>query len=210
MSEQFESQIKSIRDKVLSMAELSLDGLKSTFMGFMQHNRKILAEVLEKEDKLNELERELTRLIIDASKAQPGEKEKNVLKSLESIVSDLELIGDFCRDIVERVELKIDEKLLFSERAVSEYTSLYRLVECSLTSAVDAMRTSSRDIAQIVLERKDNIDNLVVDYHERHVVRLMEGVCDPRAADLYDDMLDYTGRIGYHSKRIAQLLLEII
>ncbi len=106
----------TIREEINQMAELALSMLKNTFTGFMEHDLDILAAVLKDEERLNEMEKALTLSLADISKSSSPADKKNIML-LANIVADLEEIGDYVKDMIERIEIKIQEKELNVARA---------------------------------------------------------------------------------------------
>lgn len=198
----------SIREKINQMAGLTLSMLKNTFDGFMKHESDILSGVLKDEERLNDMERDLTSSLVAISKTKGADK-KNIML-LANIVEDLEEIGDYIKDMIERIEIKIEEKLLFSDDAVDEYKHLYNAVETELTDVEKALKMNDKNFAKRILcGEEDHVDKLVQKYRESHTQRLVEGICLPRACNMFLNLLDFTAQISHHTKTIAKYILEI-
>ncbi len=125
------------------------------------------------------------------------------------VAADLEIIGDYCKDILERVEIKIDEKLLFSEDAVKEYEDLYRRAESALDEISCALKRDNLAVIRDVLKSEEHIDKLLDEYRGRHNQRLLDGVCSPLACNMFLNILDFTAAVYYHAKKICRNLLKI-
>ena len=193
----------SIREKINQMASLALSMLKNTFTGLMQHDLDILSAVLKDEERLNEMEKALTLSLADISKAASPAEKKNIML-LANIVGDLEEIGDYVKDMIERIEIKIEEKLLFSDEALNEYKHLYNVVETELEDLDKALTLNDKNFAQRVLCSREHADTLVEKYKDAHAQRLVLGVCIPRACNMFLDLLDFTAQISRHVKAIAK------
>ncbi len=194
------------REEINKMADLALSMLKNTFDGFMKHDSDILAGVLKDEERLNDMERNLTASLAAISK---GTDKKNIML-FANIVEDLEEIGDYIKDMIERIEIKIEEKLLFSDDAVDEYKHLYNVVETELADAQKALRMNDKNFAKRILcGEEDHADKLVQKYRESHTQRLVEGICLPRACNMFLNLLDFTAQISHHTKLIAKNILAL-
>ena len=201
------SQGEIIKTKTRDMAKLTLKMLATTFEGFMEHNLAILGSVLKDEESLNNMEKELIKILIDSSKTKALSKNDFVI--LTDLVEDLEEIGDYCKDIIERVEIKIQENLLFSEDALEEYKHLYTVVESSLSNIVKAIEMSDRKFASRVGADQEHVDELVEKYRKSHAERLLKGVCDLRAGNMFLNLLDFTAQIYHHTRAIARGILKL-
>lgn len=200
--------LTALREEINKMAALALSMLRNTFDGFMKHNFEILSGVLKDEERLNDMERALTSSLVAISKSKDIDKTNNVL--LSNIVVELEEIGDYIKDMIERIEIKIEEKLLFSDDAVEEYEHLYNVAETDLADVEKALRMNDKNFARRVLcITEDQVDNLVQKYKETHAQRLMKGICLPRASNMFLNLLDFTARISRHSRAIAKNITEL-
>ncbi len=199
-----EKEISALKERLIDAAEEAYQMLSKVFDGFIEHRKDLLSEVLKAEEKLNAEIASLVTTSVDLSKKATSEQEKKKVAILLDNSGEVERIGDHCQDLVERIEIKIVEKLLFSEDAVEEYRDLFGKVEGFFRRIIDAYKSEDRQrIGQILKEGKV-IDNLTKDYHNRHVDRLVKGICPPRAANMFLDMLDFTNRIYHHAARIGQ------
>ena len=198
-----------IREKINEMAVLALSMLKATFVGFMEHDLDILAGVLKDEHRLNEMERAITLSLIDIAKAKTTAADKKNIMLLTNIVADLEEIGDYIKDMIERIEIKIQEKLLFSDDALSEYKHLYSVVETGFCDIVNSLKMKDDNFAKRVLHDEEHVDNIVEKYRNTHAQRLISGICDPRTGNMFLNLLDFTAQVFHHTKAVAKNILEL-
>ena len=201
--------LNSIKKSIADMAKQALDMWKSTHQAFMEHNLDLFPRILSEENKLNDLEKELTAKLVELGRASASKEEKIKVTIYADVVGDLELIGDYCKDILERVQIKIEEKLLFSDEAVKEYGGLYGKTEEALEEVVFALDRDSPEAVKTVLKKEEQIDSLVDEYRGRHDQRLIDGICSPMACNMFLNMLDFTAAVYRHTNRIAKGLLKL-
>jgi len=202
--------LSSLKIKIAAMAKVALGMWQLAYKTFMEHDLDLLSSALKEEARLNDLEKELTSGLVELSR-DPGLKkeEKWNIAIYTDVVGDLELIGDYCKDILERVEIKIQEKLLFSDAAVQEYGELFHKTETALEEVVLALDKDNICLLQKVLKNQEHIDSLVDEYRNRHNQRLVDGLCSPFACNMFLNMLDFTAAVYYHTKKIVRNLLKI-
>jgi len=199
-----------VRQKINEMAGLTLSMLQNTFDGFIKHDLEILAGVLKDEQRLNEMEGALTLSLVDISKAKITAVDKKNIMLMSNIVADLEEIGDYIKDMIERIEIKIEEKLLFSDDALDEYKHMYNVVETELEDAEKALRMQDKNFARRILcNTEDHVDKLVQQYRDNHAKRLIAGICLPRACNMFLNLLDFTAQVSHHTKAIAKNILDL-
>jgi len=201
--------LANIRSQIKEMSRLTLSMLKNTYDGFIKHDLDMLSGVLKDEDRLNEMERSLTLSLVEISKEKLAAEDKKNIILLTNIVADLEQIGDYIKDMIERIEIKIEEKLLFSDEALEEYKHLYDVVETELADVDKSLRMGDRNYAQRVLCDGQHADVLVEKYRQAHAKRLMAGICDPRTGNMFLNLLDFTAQISRHTKSIVRNILAL-
>jgi len=199
----------SIREKIKEMAELTLSMLKTMFDGFIEHDLDILGRVLKDEQRLNDMEKEITFSLVGISKKRVTPADKKNIILITNIVADLEQVGDYIKDMIERIEIKIQEKLLFSDEALDEYKHLYNVVETELSDVEKTLRMNDNSFVKHVLCNKEHVDKLVQKYRDAHAKRLMSGICDPRTGNMFLNLLDFTAQISRHTKTIAKNIIAL-
>jgi phosphate:Na+ symporter len=201
--------LNSIKKNIAEMAALALKMWEGTYQTFMEHDLELLSKVLDDENKLNNFEKQIDKELVDFNRTSAKPEEKIKVAAYAEVVGDLELIGDYCKDILERVQIKIEEKLLFSEEAVKEYGQLYQKAHDAMSEVVQALERDDLCLVQEVLRHQQHIDTLVDEYRQKHTERMINGVCVPFACNMFLNMLDFTAAIYYHIKKVTRSLLSI-
>lgn len=201
--------LDSIKEKINRMSKSASAMWQLTYDAFIEHDVDLISKALEEENKLNSLEEEIDKEIIGLGKSDftPSERLKVIIYA--DIAGDFELIGDYCKDILERVQIKIEEKLLFSEEAVEEYKELYNKTRSALEEVVFVLQKDNPALIKEVLRNEEHIDALVDKYRQSHNQRMLEGSCTPMSCNMFLNMLDFTAAVYYHIKKISKNILKI-
>ena len=196
---------KEMQDKILLMADKVYGSLLLIEKGFMDNKLEPLAQAIKEEQLVNEAEKVLTRSIIDLSKQAVSLDEKKNLALMEQVVETLERMGDEEANLIERIEIKVVEKLLFSDSGVAEFNETFNAMKRSVEMMIDFLKR--RDLVQKdrIIDNGFHVKGLVERYRKEHFERLVQGVCTPMAANMYFDMLDFTGNLARHSSNIVKL-----
>lgn len=202
-------ELESVKAKTGEMAELTLAMWQLTHRAFMEHNLELFPWILDKENRLNDLEKEISEELIKFGQKPYSQEEKATAMLYANMAGDFELIGDYCKDMLERIQIKIEEKLLFTEEAVGEYEVLSKRTEDALSEVDFAFKKNNSSLVRDVLKKEEHIDALVDEYRKKHDQRLIEGKCTPFACNMFLNMLDFTAAVYYHTKKIARSLLKI-
>jgi len=196
--------LAEVRKEINKITRLLEEMFETTQEGFMKNSLELLKEVLRKEESVNELERQIVDLIAQLSKSGLSASDQKRLRSLMKVIGDLERIGDLCEDIVERVEIKIWEKLYFSDEAVKEYGELYSKVKAVVEQVFAGLAEADEEVAKIGIKSAKEIPRLVERFKRAHSERLIKGICTPRAANFFVDMLEFMEQISSHAVRMAK------
>jgi phosphate:Na+ symporter len=203
------SDLIMIKKKIADMAGCALKMWRTTHQAFIEHDTDLVAVVLKDENTLNDLEKEITKDLVAFGRETSDARAKQQMPAYTNIVGDLELIGDYCKDILERVEIKITERLLFSDEAFQDYEELYRATDSALDEVVCVIARDSLSLVKDILKNGGHIDTLVDRLRLRHDQRLLSGICSPLAGNMYLNMLDFTAAVYYHAKKIGRNLAAI-
>ena len=194
--------IGEIRREAFGMADTVSDILGLVEKGFMENKNSYLSEAMVKEESLNELEKSLTRKILDLSKAAGDKKELSVLAQA---VEAFERMGDEASNIIERMEVKVAEKLMFDEMSVSQFMETYETMKKSVEMMRDFLKYHDSAIKQRVIDNGFQVREMVERYRKEHADRLVHGISTPLGANMYFDMLDFTGNLARHSSSVVKL-----
>jgi len=203
------ADLENIKQKVILMSGKIMHMWQLTYDAFIEHDEDLIAQALEDENQINALLDEVSNSIINIGKAPISAQDKLNIIIYADMAADFEMIGDYCKDILERVQIKINEHLLFSEDAVAEYKELYNKTKGSLEEVVFSLQRDNPDLIKEVLKKEEHIDVLVDKYRGQHNERLVAGKCTPMGCNLFLNMLDFTAAIYYHTKKIAKSILKI-
>jgi phosphate:Na+ symporter len=203
------ADLNSVKENIKLMAKSTLAMWLLTYDAFIEHDVDLITKALDEEAKINSLEDEVNKSIIDLGRSSSSPDEKTRIIVYADIAADFELIGDYCKDILERIQIKIEERLLFDEAAVEEYKELYNKTKEALEEVVFVLEKDNPALVKEVLRKEEHIDTLVDTYRHNHNQRLINGLCTPMSCNMFLNMLDFTAAVFYHIKKIAKSLLKI-
>lgn len=187
--------------QLIEMLKITLEMFQKTHQGLDKEDKNILNNVLKLENSVNDYEKKITVLLIELSRKEGKDKEAN---ALFQIARDIERIGDHCEDLVQRIEIKIDEGLTFSEPAKKELDQLFNAVTEVIKDTLNVAEKNEATLLEKISKDKKDIDTNVKLYLTHHFERLKQGVCDPRSGMIFSDLVGILGGIAKHSLFIAE------
>lgn len=194
-----------IKKSVIMMAEKICDMVDLVAKGFMEHKPEFLASAMKIEGEINAMEKALTKDILELFKKAKNDPERKDLIALEQAVEMLERMGDEASSLVERIEIKNAEHLLFSERGVEQFNETYDAMRKSLEMMRVFLKGSGSGFKDKIIDNGFRVKELVERYRAEHAERLVRGICTPMGANMYFDMLDFTGNLARHASNVVKL-----
>lgn len=195
-------ELNEIRSQVSSMADKIYNMLGLIEKGFMENKQEPLTDAMKEENDLNTMEKELTKAIFELSKKS---KDRDELGRLHQMAEIFERMGDEAASLVERIEIKVAERLLFSDIGVEQFNETYKAMMRSVEMMREFLKEKKKALIQKIIENGFYVKALIERYRKEHSARLVEGLCTPLGANMYFDMLDFTGNLARHSSNIVKL-----
>lgn len=169
--------------------------LESARKGFVTENAALLKESITKFRDLIK-----SRAVFAQTIIQKKEKSEEELKYLSTVVP-LQIAALAIENVMEKMALKVEAKIPFTDKALKEIRSLQFLVYSQLTDARDYVLTGNPHLKENIRKSMEEIKRLADEYELVHQNRLITGVCMPKASYLYIDITDSL-------KRAARAMVE--
>jgi phosphate:Na+ symporter len=194
--------------EVVRMGRLASKNLSTAIDAIINEDENAIKQVFNTEEVINFLEREITGFMVALSNTSLSEEQSELVSGLFHVVNDIERVGDHADNLAELAQYKIDNKLPFSESAISQLTKMYETVKFAIDSSIEALENTDFIKAEDVIETEGKIDELEKRFREDHIDRLSRGICNPVSGTVFLDILSNLERIGDHANNIAQMVLD--
>ena len=192
------------RRELLRMAGAAKDALRDAFGAVLDHDRSKLAQVVKKEDTIDDFQREITSYLVSLSQRDLARKQAAEFPVLLHGVNDVERIGDHAKNIAESAERKMDQDEHFSPTAKGEIVRMKLELDQMFDDILIALAESDVEIAERALGHEVIINRMQNDFRKSHVQRLNEGKCTAMAGMVFVDLVDNIEKIGDHLTNVAQ------
>jgi Na+/phosphate symporter len=188
--------------KIETMCHNISTALQKVTDGFNTHKLDRLEDAKNNYREALALEKQTTEQIINeiGEIDNPGES----IKEYVSIPGYLAMIGARIVNISTDTQRKIEEGILFSDKAASELNTLFNKSIELLTCLKDLIITKNEVLLKHVLEEESGHYKLANEYATIHEERLISGLCSPQYSALYLHLLGSIKEILEYSKNIAQ------
>ncbi len=197
-----------VTKELIRMGNISMEMLENALIALLDNNERIIKDINLKEDVLDTIHREITSYLLLVSQKALSPKESERLNNLMNISGHLERVGDHIENIADMAEIKINEKLPFSQKAEKDLKYIFSKVEKSLRHSMKALQNNNIEMAKMVAKREDDIDRVEESLRNEHIDRLKKQICNPESGIVYIDILSNLERIGDHSFDISLMVID--
>ncbi|MFP4200679.1 MAG: Na/Pi cotransporter family protein [Clostridia bacterium] len=206
-----EVALQQVRRELHRMADIAKEILEDAMGAFAKNDLRLVEVALEKEQVVNELEKEITKYLVQLSRSSLNSAQSVEMNALLNFVNDIERVGDHAENIAELAEEKMEHGLPFSDQADSDVEEIYTAVAEALEGAMELLAEPENEaLARATVEAEDRIDDLEALLRARHIDRLNRGMCYPESGVVFLDLLSNLERIGDHASSIAYITLDQI
>lgn len=195
MSEDFKDVIERISGmcgKVESVLSLCMDG-------FMRHKARSIDEAKKICQTVHDEENEMINIL--SNKALKPDMNKDLIKSLMAVVGHIEMATNGLDNILQQVRVKVNEKLLFTDKAVNEICHLFKETQGMLKAAGDTILTRNEVLMKYIMDKYANLNQTIDSYSEEHEKRLIQGLCQPLSSSSYLSITDSLTKVVWHTKQ---------
>ncbi|HBT74165.1 MAG TPA: sodium-dependent phosphate transporter [Lysinibacillus sp.] len=194
--------------EVVRMGEYSIQGLEETLTVLKTADTKLVGKVGQLEEAINNLDRKSTEYLVELSKQSLSNHDSQVQHALFENIRDIERIGDHVENIIELLQYKESNRVRLSDQALKELEDMFIFTLETVKMAIESLDKQDLSIAQQVIEKENEIDNMERRLRKLHIKRLNEGVCSGSAGIVFADIVSNLERIGDHASNIAETVIS--
>lgn len=195
-------------DEFVRMGGFVEDNLIRAEKALIDGNEKEIEAVLEQEQKINRLEKEIMDYLVQLSNTSLSVEQHKDVNNLFHAINDIERIGDHAENIVELAIEKNENQLEFSEEAIEDIKNMFFKCQKIFKKSILAFKTSSELLAKEVLVIEDEVDALEKKTRNKHIKRLNIELCSTSSGVIFSDTINNLERIADHSTNLAMYVLD--
>ncbi len=185
------------------MAELAQENFNLSMQALLELNEKNVTQVVNQEQVVNFLNHAITGYLAKLSALELSTNDALMIADLFHIVNDIERISDHAENITEYTNLRIDEKIPFSDDAIEEIKMMSSEVSKAIEKSVIAFEQNDKQSAEEVIQIEKIVDQYEQDLKNSHIRRVSTGACEPRSGMIFTDLVTDLERVSDHATNIA-------
>jgi phosphate:Na+ symporter len=200
--------LEQTKREIIRMAKTAKKALMRSVNGIVNNNRADLESTRQIEDFIDSFQLQITSYLSALSRRHLSDEVSIELPVLLHTVNDLERVGDHAVNIVEIAERKIEQKLSFSDSALSEAEQLRKEIDQMFDNVIAALENNDIAAAKsAALTNENNLNKMQIEFRRSHVRRMSEGICSAETGLIFIDLVDNVEKIGDHLTNIAQAII---
>lgn len=201
--------IEQAQKETGNMADLVIQNVAACQKAFMDFNAHKIEEVYANEQQINQYEKELTRFLIHIESARLSDHQKQQQRYLLYVISDLERIGDRCKNIAELSEQMMKDGNTFSIGAYEDLEIIGKQSMQTVRFAIQYWKDQKQSIYFKETEKSEQmVDQMETQLRDKHIRRLSMRKCKVEAGVIFLDAISYLERISDYAMNIAQYTKE--
>ncbi len=188
---------------------ITLDMIKKSRKVFTDYEMGKADEIIETDKTVNKLKRktiEYLSQILATESITDFQKER--VAELIHVASDIEHIGDYCKNIVDLARDKSKNKYELSDIAKKEIKECFNHIENMVTETIKCLETGSPELAEKVFKLEENINKVEFDIRKEHMHRLGDNICSPAVTVVFLDLIHNIERMGDSCNNIAESVIK--
>ena len=204
-----EVALVQVRQEIIRMGEEAQTMFDEVIGALKIRNARNLAKWREREDVLDNLQKEITDFLVKVMQQNIVVEESKEITSLLRMTNNIERIGDELEDIAAALENMIEEKLYFSEYAITDYVTITSEAREFLQLVLNGIKNENREIMAEALRLVNNINRMTDDMKTSHHDRLFEGTCEIDRGMIFIEILDAFEKMGGFCYNLAQAVAGV-
>lgn len=200
--------VGQVAKEVARMGEIAEGNLKLTAEALYSKDDKLIKRVFEEEKKVNELEQEISKYLVQLSNAPMTDEQHSIITTLFHVINDIERISDHSENIAELSTQRIENDLWFTDEAMDELHIMFDKVYMLYKNALLSFKNQDLELARKVIIEEDEVDIMEKKYRLSHIERLNTRNCELGSGIIYLDIISNLERVADHSANIAKYVTD--
>lgn len=207
MRKKYNESLDKLNGKLIYMASLVESNIELSVDSFVNKDMAMAKEVIKRDLEINKVEKEIENMAIDLIlRQQPVAKDLRKISAILKMITDLERIGDYSKDIS---EITIE---LYDESYIKEIIDIKKMKVISLNMvklSIDAFINEDIDIAKKVINLDEEVNSLY-DVIKKDLISLSQKDSkNGKQALLLFMISKYLERIADHAQNIGEWVIYL-
>jgi len=185
------------------MGKVASENLALSMEAFFEKDMDKVKKVYENEDIVDYLNQEIAAKLVWVNNMSLSSVQAKKVGKMFRTLTDIERIGDHAENIAEYAEAMEENDMELSAPATEDLKVLCEATMKLSNEALDAFENHNESKLPQVKILEQELDEMCIEFTERHIKRLVAKDCDPKCGVIFTDMITDLERSGDHANNIA-------
>ncbi len=200
--------ITQVSKSIVNMANLARNSYQHAIAGLLEKEKNAVKEIDQNEEKIDAMETLHTNYLVKIAEKPLNENENKTVSSMFHVISDIERIGDHCKNLSDLIEEMKTRSVVFTDSAKNDLYIIANAVGEILDLTISCFESNSKELAFRIEPLEDVIDSLKDKLKNGHVNRLVAQKCDVQSGIIYIEIINNLERIADHCTNIALSIVQ--
>lgn len=195
--------IAQIKKDTFTMAEMSMDSLRTAFDGFIARDTAATEKVLGNNEKISRLGEEISNYLVKISASGATIADEKKVNALHNNIGDIARVAELAENLTKYTKREVRDNLYFSEGINEKLAEMHEL----LHKQYDLVKRIVLDGDNSLLAESDELEEKIDDTRRslvaEHIERLSQGKCRPENNTIFINLVCNLERIGDHLSFVA-------
>lgn len=175
----------------------------------LKDRTRLIKKIAKYEDITDRMETEIANYLSKISADDLSLKASAELRSMMSIINDLERIGDIYFEISKALERKNEDKIWFHQKQRDNLNKLFSLVDEAMEIMIGNLNIEQDDVNESTANLKESeINNFRNKLRRSHLKSIEQKEYNIRAGMVYSNLFSSLERVGDHVINVTEALTE--
>lgn len=200
--------MEQVKKELIRMHEIARDMVFESRQAFLDRDIEMVKSIYNKEEVVNEIEEELVVFLTKIPQASLPAEDSKMIDMYFAVIDDIESIADDANSIAELTKYSVQNEIDFSGLARDTLAELFDFILNTLEESINLLKVEDLEIAPVLIEAEEKMDQLQLKYRNEHLQRLNSGACVPSAGIIYMEIIEDLEHISDQFADIALDFLE--